>query len=262
MITNPFRNRLLRDWLCENSDAATARLKAVSTTGWSPFAEFEFDIFLDSRGIQARTISDATKVLIVGRKGWSEWQLRKLLRARSGQRLRVYSQEMFQAFLLKGSDPLNAPRAVIEQFGKGHPALAFLSDVAGFDWPTTMVHGGGGSELAIDALKQGFLKYLGYKVGMWGATEEERRRLLKKAYNARQLPLVFPRRYRNEWGRPRSSVRLPKMAESIATFCKNAKRRRYGMAIAIAEWENDLEWLRLTYHEGRYQFEWPSTEVW
>ena len=63
-------------------------------------------------------------------------------------------------------------------------------------------------------------------------------------------------------GRPRSSVRLKKMAESIATFCRNGKRRARSMELAVVEWEQDLEWLRVTYYVGRFRFEWPSTEVW
>jgi hypothetical protein len=52
------------------------------------------------------------------------------------------------------------------------------------------------------------------------------------------------------------------MAYSIASFCRIAKRRPHAMEVAISDWEGDLNWLRVTYYDGRYQFEWPSTEVW
>lgn len=40
-------------------------------------------------------------------------------------------------------------------------------------------------------------------------------------------------------------VRLQKMANCIATFARNAKRRRYAsMELAIAEWEEDLAYLK------------------
>jgi hypothetical protein len=261
MITNPFRDRPLRNWLCQNLDPSAVGLKVVSTTGSGPFAEAEFDEFLRGLGIKPYNIAPKTKVLIVGQRGWSESELRTLLEARSGGKLRVYSQEMFIAFLLTGTDPLTATDDVVERFGRGHPALAFLSAV-GFDWPTTEVYGGGGSELLADWLKLGFLSYLGYKVGSYGGVEDERQAALRTAYNARALPTFFPLDYRNQWGRPRSSLRLQKMAYSIAAFCRNAKRRPEAMQMAIAEWEADLDWLRTTYYDGRYRFEWPSTEVW
>jgi hypothetical protein len=168
---------------------------------------------------------------------------------------------MLIAFLLTSNDPLASASDVVERFGRGHPTLEFLSAI-GFDWPTTEVHGGGGSELTVDWLRVGFLGGLGYKVGRTGCADEERHALLKRAYNLRRLPDVFPHSYRNDWGRPRSSVRLLKIAQSIATFCKLRKRCHNDSQVAIEEWEQDLEWLRITYYEGRYQFEWPKTEVW
>jgi hypothetical protein len=206
MITNPFRNRQLRDWLCHNVDPAAIGLKAVSTSGSGPFEEAEFDDFLRRSGITPRTIASGTKVLVIGRREWSESALRTLIKARSGMKLRVYSQEMFIAFLLTGNDPLDSPSDVVERWGKGHPALTFLSEVVGFDWPTTVVHGGGGSELQADWLERGFLKYLGYVVGRSGGSEDERHEVLRKAYTTQRLPSFFPPDYRSEWGRPRSSV--------------------------------------------------------
>jgi hypothetical protein len=248
--------------LCRNVDPAAIGLKAVSTAGSGPFGEAEFDEFLRRLGITPCMIEDSTEVLVIGRWKWSELALRTLINARSGMKLRVYSQEMLIAFLLAGDDPLDSPSAVVERWGRGHPALTFLSEVVGFDWPTTVIHDGGGSELQARWLRRGFLKYLGYAVGVSGGSEEERHDVLRKAYTAQRLPSVFPPEYRRAWGRPRSSVRLGKMAYSIATFCKNAKRRHDAVEVAIAEWEDDLKWLRVKYYDGRYQFEWPSTEVW
>ena len=170
MITNPFRNRQLRDWLCQGVDPSAIGLKAVSTTGLGPFEETEFDEFLKGLGVQPRTITADTKVLVVGRREWSESTLRELIQSRSGKRLRVYSQEMLVAFLVTGNDPLAAPSEVVARWGCGHPALTFFSEVVGFDWPTTVVHGGGGSELQADWLEKGFLKYLGYAVGRSGGS--------------------------------------------------------------------------------------------
>lgn len=262
MITNPFRDRLLRDWLCQDVKPSVVGLRAVSTTGSGPFVEAEFDEFLRRSKIEPMTITGETKVLVVGRRDWSESTLRNLLQMRSGMKLRVYSQEMLIAFRITGNDPLKSPSEIVERWGRGHPALTFLSDVSGFDWPSTLVRGGTGSELQIDWLKLGFLKYLGYAVGRSGRSTEDRQAILREAYIAQRLPPVFPAWHRREWGRRRSSARLHKIARTIASLCRKAKRRPDKMEIAISQWEHDLDWLRANYYDGRCQFEWPSTKVW
>lgn len=168
---------------------------------------------------------------------------------------------MVLAYLVSGRDPLDAPREVVVQWGRGHPALTYLSEGVGFDWPTTTVHSGGGTELQGDWLKVGHLKYLGYAVGSASLSADERHEILDRAYHARRLPPVFSDDYRDDWGGPRSSARLQKMAQSIASFCRSGKRRGRSMDIAVAEWDSDLEWLRVKYYTGRHRFEWPSTDV-
>jgi hypothetical protein len=205
-------------------------------------------------------VGEDTEVLIVGEEGWSETTLQNLLRERSGKTLRAYSQEMFLSFLLSETDPLDEDETLLRNFGEEHPALEFLS-AAGFHWPTTTVVGGGGRALQTEWLAKGYLKHFGYTVGQKGLPESERQAVLRKAYLSK-VPDIFTREYQEGWGRPRSSVRLQKMAESIATFCRNAKRSPHEKQLAISEWEADLDWLKRTYYDGRYRFEWPSTTVW
>jgi hypothetical protein len=62
-----------------------------------------------------------------------------------------------------------------------------------------------------------------------------------------------------EWGEPKSINRLKKLADSLATFARNARRRRSSdMDHAIAEWEEDLKYLKDTYYTGRFRFDWPE----
>ena len=64
----------------------------------------------------------------------------------------------------------------------------------------------------------------------------------------------------NEWGMPYSPKRLQKMANSIASFARNAKRRHdTKMDNAISEWETDLRFLYEKFYVGRFGFGWPST---
>jgi hypothetical protein len=52
------------------------------------------------------------------------------------------------------------------------------------------------------------------------------------------------------------------MAETIASFVRNAKRRRDAhMGSAIKDWEADLEFLYFGYYVDRFHFAWPSGSV-
>jgi hypothetical protein len=132
----------------------------------------------------------------------------------------------------------------------------------GFAWPTTDASGGDGGLIGdVFRHSSGLLRYMDYKVGATGYNEGDRRDVLKVVYEER-LPNVNSREYMAEWGRPKSSQRLQKMAESIASFTRNAKRQSFNdMSMAIDEWEADLVWLKRRYYDGKYDFVWPHTEV-
>ena len=260
MANSPFTTPVLRNWLIQQFDVASIGIDGVSTMGSGPFSESEFDEFIQELGIGTFYVDEDTEVLVLGEEDWDGAILEELLRVRSGETLRVYSQEMFLSFLLSEVDPLGEDETLLRKFGEGHAALEFLSAV-GFDWPSTTVVGGGNSALETEWLSKGYLKYFGYSVGRRGLTKSERQEVLTKAYLA-TVPGVFPQWYRESWGKPNSSARLLKTAESLAAFCRNAKRRPQEMQIAISHWEADLDWLKRTYSDGKYRFEWPSTKVW
>lgn len=55
-------------------------------------------------------------------------------------------------------------------------------------------------------------------------------------------------------------MRLKKLANCIATFARNAKRRRNAsMELAIAEWEEDLAYLKNKYYRPADGYSWPDT---
>jgi len=50
------------------------------------------------------------------------------------------------------------------------------------------------------------------------------------------------------------------MAEALAHFARNAKRRRNSnLADAIQQWEADMSFLRSSFYAGRFDFPWPAT---
>jgi hypothetical protein len=103
----------------------------------------------------------------------------------------------------------------------------------------------------------GPLKFLGYTVGRDGHRQGMRWAILRRVFDG-VLPPVFPADYLSEWGAAGSPRRLSKMAESIASFARSAKRRdAHKFVHAIEDWENDLRHLYDTYYVGRFGFAWP-----
>lgn len=131
-----------------------------------------------------------------------------------------------------------------------------------FKWPTTDAFDGDGSVQANGWLKEGMLQILGYKVGRTaGVNTEARHQILHQVFSG-SLPPAFPRSYVQQWSVPNSAARLKKMAETIAAFVRNAKRRHdQKMVIAIEEWEEDLKFLYDNFYVGKFRFGWPSSNV-
>ena len=103
----------------------------------------------------------------------------------------------------------------------------------------------------------GPLKFLGYTVGVDGRSQGLRWAILRRVFEG-VLPPVFPSDYLELWGAAGSPRRLSKMAESIASFARAAKRRDAGKyAHAISDWEGDLRHIYATYYVGRFGFAWP-----
>ena len=129
-----------------------------------------------------------------------------------------------------------------------------------FRWPTTAVVGDSSSALRIAHFDydEGLLKFMGYTVGQNGAYRTRRRQVLDYVFNEK-VPKVQSYEYMAEWGEPKTTTRLQKLANSLATFARNAKRRRSSdMDHAVAEWEEDLQYIKESYYDTQHEFPWPS----
>lgn len=130
-----------------------------------------------------------------------------------------------------------------------------------FTWPSTEATGGDGSVDARNWLSEGVLKEMGYKVGSTdGLAQNLRQKILAEVFQC-TIPPLFPANYIAEWGPPGTSQRLRKMAETLAAFTRNARRRGSRMGTAVAHWEQDLEFLYYEYYVEKFYFAWPSTQA-
>lgn len=153
-------------------------------------------------------------------------------------------------------------KKAVELYKKIAARISYLSakEVQSFRWPTAAVIGDSASALRIAHFDydQGLLKFMGYAVGQKGAYRNRRQQVLDYVFNEK-VPKVQSNEYMAEWGDPKSVDRLKKLADSLATFARNARRRRSSdMDHAIAEWEEDLKYLKDTYYTGRFRFDWPA----
>lgn len=130
-----------------------------------------------------------------------------------------------------------------------------------FKWPSTDApagkYGFNGEEYWY---QQGLLGFVGYKVGSNGEPSSTRQQILRCVlFN--DIPKVNTPDYMEEWGAPKTATRLKKLAESIASFTRNAKRNINSYQIAIDDWENDLEYLYENYYHSKLGFCWPNTSL-
>lgn len=232
------------------------------TSGNIPYAENEFDEILRTKGIDVYKF-EATMIdtMVLGRSDWNQFQLETFIDARRGQRLKVYSQDMFLAYLATEIDPYENGD-LLEYFAECHPALDFLSQW-GFPWPDTHIVPSLGHDNAINPVdwpQVGLLKHMGYKVGKHGRNPSDRLRILVQVFT-QPLPNVKSLEHMTQWGTPCSKERLLKLANCIASFARLEKRQPVPSIKSINEWEADLDWLRYEIWRGRFRFEWPNTRI-
>jgi hypothetical protein len=142
----------------------------------------------------------------------------------------------------------------------GRRGEARFSDDEYFRWPSTDASVGSGRLETKNWEEEGVLSYMGYHVGIAEGKHEKMRRQLLLAVFSSTLPPVFHPKYLAEWDKPERATRLQKMAESIASFARNAKRRSDArMAISIREWEADLQFMYDKLYVGKFRFAWPTT---
>jgi hypothetical protein len=106
----------------------------------------------------------------------------------------------------------------------------------------------------------GMLKFMGYSVGRKAALSARRRRAILQYVFTGRLPPVNDALYMQEWARPRSNRRLRKIANSLATFARNARKKKSSSwNRAIANWEADLAYLKRRYYDKRNRdWKWPD----
>ncbi|WP_156667084.1 hypothetical protein [Rhizobium bangladeshense] len=150
-------------------------------------------------------------------------------------------------------------KMALVQLAKIEQEMASL-DIDHFKWPSSEALNGSGDLSSFDAPNDGVLSFFGYEVGKSSRLNSSTRYAVLDRVFRIILPPILPTTHMVLWGPANSGRRLKKIAETIAAFARNAKRRRnpsYGQA--IDDWEYDLQRLHDALYVGRFDFGWPQT---
>lgn len=251
----------------------------VGTQGAGPYSEAAFDEFLLCCGIEVRNIAGDSppRVVVLGRSDWNKLDLDSLLGAVFPPRF--YSQEMVIASMAIGEDIYDIcdyedSQSAVEDFFPGHPALEYVGAyerpkywdpwaslpvpeeryeildsaslepvetlrvefAAGGDWPEV-----------------GPLGELGYRVGrVRGLPRHQRREILFRCFRIQLIPTsAWTANYIADWGERRSQHRWERMCRALEWSVTKAQRTTArDMSVAIAEWQEDLQFL----HDNRSEW--------
>ena len=177
--------------------------------------------------------------------------------------LREYTR-LFKAHWPEECDDEYVPREFREYAGNWmegtrSPHVAVRSP--NWPWPITEIMPSRTPGMPTFERAMSALRVCGYRVGKTsGMPQAERLRFLAYFFT-HELPSQVAGEFGDEYGEPGSEARLKKMADVIASACRNTKRRRDGADydVAIADWEGDLAYLKREFYDRFYEFEWPAT---
>lgn len=128
-----------------------------------------------------------------------------------------------------------------------------------FKMPITDAPIGLGELTGYGWMETGLLMHFGYSVAeVAGLSKQRRREILRHVFSV-AIPSGTPGSYASQWGGASSAARLKKMANSLAAFARNAKRRSPVPRAAILRWEEDLDYLYQQFYVGHFKFDWPTT---
>ena len=138
-----------------------------------------------------------------------------------------------------------------------------LETETAFEWPSTDAPAGQGGFTGDQYwYQEGVLSYVGYRVGITHGIAKIKRQEILDCVLFNELPRVNSPDYMEAWGQPKTSKRLKKLSESIASFTRNAKRKNnFSMEVAIEDWEHDLSYLFENYYHHKLGFYWPDTDL-
>ena len=173
---------------------------------------------------------------------------------------------LFLELLYRRSSRVNKSKNIKKKFTA---ILELVHEEISFKWPSTEAPTNENPKTSIKEMKEdGLLLFYGYRVDKKNAKpSNEREIILSDIYENEILSTAkkkFDTAYIAKFGEPKTGQRLKQIASTIASFARNAKRRKtHDFSFAINNWENDLATLKSNFYDGVYDLEflYPSTSI-
>ena len=173
---------------------------------------------------------------------------------------------LFLELLYRRSSRVNKGKNIKKKFTA---ILELVHEEISFKWPSTDAPTNENPKTSIKEMKEdGLLLFYGYRVDKKNAKpSNEREIILSDIYENEILSTAkkkFDTAYIAKFGEPKTGQRLKQIASTIASFARNAKRRKtHDFSFAINNWENDLATLKSNFYDGVYDLEflYPSTSI-
>lgn len=173
---------------------------------------------------------------------------------------------LFLELLYRRSSRVNKGKNIKKKFTA---ILELVHEEISFKWPSTDAPTNENPKTSIKEMKEdGLLLFYGYRVDKKNAKpSNEREIILSDIYENEILSTAkkkFDTAYIAKFGEPKTGKRLKQIASTIASFARNAKRRKtHDFSFAINNWENDLATLKSNFYDGVYDLEflYPSTSI-
>ena len=263
-----WENPTIFNWMLQEGSPESLELPSahIALVGSGPWKRAELGSALESNGFKLWQLPDKEiERVILGRSGWIKHQLEEQIKQFVGKPLRIYSQEMWFAYLCTGRDPFDTNDLdLLLAFAENHEGLQFLINYQ-FKWPEISLSDGGhiiDPSIKDFGIQESPMHMLDYRVGTTSPhSSGDRQLILQQCFATAKLPFGndCTESYKKAWGRAGSVQRLYRMALHIKFLIEGPSGRDYRKPQALADWIDDLNWLKKKYYKkGVHKFTWPN----
>lgn len=258
---------LIRDYLCSDKNAASVNMSRmeIGIQGDGPWGVIEFEGFLNQKDFSVVNITDpGVRCIVLGSYNVDEEELNQQIATsiEEGFDLRIYSQELFVAWLITGVNPLEEwlEKDLLESV-REHESLQYVIDSTQFPWPQLVDHASMKRSYEVKTFEwdgslseESPLRKMGYSVQAGALSIQERRAILRQAYTSSGLnKFLYSSHDLERWGQPNTAQRLYAIS-SLITWLANFQ----GLTKPAAreKWISDLRWLKESFYDSKMKF-WP-----
>ena len=168
-------------------------------------------------------------------------------------------------YILKVRESFSQRKSESDSSISGDDSISIPEMSEYFDWPSTDVEPTwhGVSELDTSEWPRiGVLKSLGYHVSEKNSLlTEDRCKIIDYVFSNSKLPFVKSYAHMLGWGPASSSLRLKKLANSLAAFGRNMNLQ--GNKSPLSKYNEDLDYLKEKYYKSMFpnDWAWPTTDT-